>query len=85
MVNTRSDEIVLPKDLHLGEMKPLSSIDDPPKPSAVNQVTYNIDSHCVDAQWMQPDSSPSNQCKTHSNLGPVPKNLNCNAWQCSNS
>ena len=73
IINASSDDVVLPKIQHLGEMKPLSSIDDPPKPSAVNKVTYNIDSDYVDTQWMQPDSSPYNQCKIHSNLQPVPK------------
>ena len=67
IINTSSDGIVLPKKHHLGEMKLLSSIADPLKPSAVNEVTYDIDSNNVDAQWMQPDSSPYNQCKTHSN------------------
>ena len=45
-------------------MKLLSSIDDSFKPSAVNEVTHNIDSDQVDAQCMEPNSSLSNQDKT---------------------
>ena len=48
-------------------MTPLGSIDNSLKPSTINKVTYDIDSDHVDAQWMQPDSYPSNQYKTHSN------------------
>ena len=68
IVNTSSDD-----NWHLGEMKLISSIDDSFKPSAVNEVTHDIDSDHVDAQWAQPDSSPSNQCKIHRNSWPVPK------------
>ena len=70
---TSSDDIVLPKSWHVGEMKLLSTIDDPLKPSVVNEVTYTVDSSHVDAQWMQPDSSLYNQCRILSNLWPVPK------------
>ena len=48
-------------------MKPLSSIDDSFNPSTVNELTHHIDSDQVDTQWIQPDSSPSNECKIHSN------------------
>ena len=54
-------------------MKLLSSIDDPLKPSAVYEVTHDIDFDHVDAQWMQLNSSLSSQCKIHSNLLSVPK------------
>ena len=54
-------------------MKLISSTNDTFKPSAVNDVTHDIDSDHVDAQWMQPNSSPSSQCKINSNSWPVPK------------
>ena len=54
-------------------MKLLSSIDVTLNPSAVNEVTYNINFDHIDTQWMQPDNSLHNQCKTHSNLLSVPK------------
>ena len=47
IVNTSSDEIVLPKHRHLGGMKPLSNIDNPFKPLVINEVTYAIDSDQV--------------------------------------
>ena len=47
IINTSSGDIVLPETQHLGEMKLLSSIGDPLKPSALNEVTYDINSdHC---------------------------------------
>ena len=52
IMNTSSDDIVLPKNWHLGEMKPLSSIDDSVKPLAVNEVTNNINSNHIDTKWM---------------------------------
>ena len=73
IINTSSDEIVLPKNWHLGEMKVLSSIDDPLKPLVVNEVTDTIDSIHVDAQWTQSDNSSYNQCRPSSNSKPVPK------------
>ena len=36
-------------------------------PSAVNEVTHDIESDHVDAQLTQPDSSSSPQCKIQSN------------------
>ena len=54
-------------------MKPLSNTNDSLKPSAVNEVTHDINSNCVDAQWTQPNSSMSTSCKVHSNSQPVPK------------
>ena len=54
-------------------MKLFSTIDDPLKPSAINEVTHSIDSKHVDTQWMQPDNSLYYQCKNHSNSQPVPK------------
>ena len=62
-----SGDIVLSKNQHPGEMKPLSSNDGPLKLSAVNEVTYAINSDHADALWMPPYSSPTNQCKTCSN------------------
>ena len=72
-MNTGFDDTILPKNQHLGEMKLFSTIDDSFKALAIHEVTYNIDSDHVDAQLMQPDSSPSNQCKIHSNSQPAPK------------
>ena len=37
IVNTSSDEIVVPKNRHLGKMKPISKIDDPLKPLVTNE------------------------------------------------
>ena len=48
IVNTNSDEIVLPKNRHLDELKPLSNIDDPLRPLVVNEMTNAIDSNQVD-------------------------------------
>ena len=62
----------LPENRDIGEMKPLSSIDDLLNPSAVNEVTHDIDSDQVDTQGMQPNSSPSNHCNICSNSQPVP-------------
>ena len=44
IANTHSDEIVLPKNRHPGEMKPLSNNDDPLRPLVISEVTYTIDS-----------------------------------------
>ena len=52
-VSTSSDETVLPKHRHLGEMKPLSNIDDPLEPLMINEAMYAIDSEQVDMQCMQ--------------------------------
>ena len=73
IINASSDDIVLTKNKHLGEMKPLSSIDDPLKPLGVNEVTYATDSNYVDEKWMQPDSFSYKQCRIPSNLHPVPR------------
>ena len=52
IIYTSPDDVILPKNQHIGEMKLLSSIDDSFKPSAVNEATSNIHSNHVDAQWM---------------------------------
>ena len=44
------------KNWHIGEMKLLSNIDDSLNPPAVNEVTHDINSNHIDAQWTQPDS-----------------------------
>ena len=54
-------------------MKPLNNIDESLNPSAVNEVTHDIDSDHVDAQWMPPYRVPSTQCKICWNSLPVPK------------
>ena len=53
-------------------MKPLSYIDDSWHPPSVNEVTHDISSNHIDAQCTQPDRYPSNSCKIHSNLQPIP-------------
>ena len=63
----------LPNNSHLGKINLLSSTDDPLKLLVFSEVTYTIDSNHNDAQWMQPDSSSYNQCRTSSNSKPVPK------------
>ena len=60
IINASPDNVILHTNWHIGEMKPLSSIDDSSKPSAVNEVTDDIDSNHVDAKWMQCNSSPYN-------------------------
>ena len=52
IINTGSDNIVLPQNRHLGEMKPLSDIDDSLKPLVVNEGTHAIDSDHVNTQCM---------------------------------
>ena len=53
IVNTSSDESVLPKHRYFGDMKQLSNIDDPLEPLMINVVMYALDSDQVDAQCMQ--------------------------------
>ena len=73
IINTSSDEVVLPKNRHLGEMKLISNTDDFLQPLVVNEVTHATDSNHVDAQWMQSRNSSQNQCRTSSNSKPAPK------------
>ena len=54
-------------------MKLLSNSDDYLNPSAVNEVTHDINSDHADAQWTQPNSYPYTPCKIHCNSWPVPK------------
>ena len=51
IANTSSDEIFLPKCRYLGEMKPLSNIDDPLKLLVINEITCAIDSDQVDTKF----------------------------------
>ena len=44
----------------LCEMKLLSNTDDSLNPPAINEVTHDINSEHIDAQWMHPDSHSSN-------------------------
>ena len=59
IINIRPDEIILPRNWHIDEMKPLSNVDDSLNPPAVNKVTHEINSNNIDEQWMQPDSHSS--------------------------
>ena len=54
-------------------MKLLSNIDDFLNPPAVNEVTHDIKSDHIDAQWMQPNSSLSTKCKICRNSWHVPQ------------
>ena len=73
IINTSLDDVILSKNWYIGEIKLLISTDDSLNPLAVNEATHDIKSNHVDAQWMQPDSSPSKHCIICSNLQPVPK------------
>ena len=72
IINTSSDVVVLPKNIHLGEIKLLSNTDDSHKLLVVNEVTDTINSD-ADAQCMQFEHSSYNQCRTTSDPTPVPK------------
>ena len=73
IVNTSSDQIFLPRNRHLGELKPLSNTDYPLKSLVVSEVMYAIASDQVDTQWIQSKNSSYNQCGTTNDLKPVPK------------
>ena len=74
IINTGSDDAVLPNYQHTGEMKPLSDIDDSLNPPAVNEVTHEIKFDHIDAQVLQAYSHSSPWCKIPSKLQPMPKN-----------
>ena len=63
IINTSPNDIILPKNWHISEMKPLSSPDGSWHPPSVNEVTHDISSDNTDAQCTQPDSFPSTSCK----------------------
>ena len=50
IVSTSPDEIFLPRHRCLGEMKPLSTADDPIEPLMIHEVRYTIDSDQVSTQ-----------------------------------
>ena len=57
----------------IGEMKPLSNIDDPVYNPAVYEVTHHVISYHINAQWTQPDSYSSTLCEVCSNSCPMPE------------
>ena len=67
IINASPDDVTLQRNQHIGEMKPLSNSNDPLNSPVVNEVTHDIDSDCIDAQWMQPHSYSSPSCKSQSN------------------
>ena len=73
IINTSHDDVILPNTQHIGEMKPLNIIDDSLNPPAVNEVTHEINSDHIDAQWIQPNSHSFPSCKIYSNSQPMPK------------
>ena len=54
-------------------MKLLSNTDDFWHPLSVNEVSHDINSNHIDAQWTQTDSYPSTSGKICSNSWPIPK------------
>ena len=73
IINTSPDDVILPKNWHIGEMKLLSNHGYSLNPPAVNKVTHDINSNYIDAQGMQPESYSFPLCKIHSNSQPMPK------------
>ena len=61
IINTSSHEIFLLKHRHLGEMKPLSTSDDPVEPLMINEVTHATDSNQVSRQSTQAQNSPATE------------------------
>ena len=73
IINTSPDDVFLPKNWCIGEMKPLSNVDDSLNPAAVNKFTHDINSDHANTQWTQPHGSPSTPCKIYSNSQSVLK------------
>ena len=73
IMNTSSDDVILPKNWHIGEMILLNNSDDSWHPPSVNEVTHDINSDLIDVQFPKTDSFPPTSCKIHSNLQPIPK------------
>ena len=59
IIKTSPNDAILPKNVHIGEMKPLSNTDDSCHPPSVNEVTDDISSNHIDTQCTQPNSYPS--------------------------
>ena len=52
IINASSNDVILPKNQHIGKMKLLSNTDDSWLPPSVNEVTHDIKSDHIDAQWI---------------------------------
>ena len=59
VINTSPDDVTLPKNQHIGEMKPLSNRDDSWHSPSVNEVTHDTSSNHIDIQYPKTDSFPS--------------------------
>ena len=66
IINTSPNGIILPKTQHIGEMKLLSNSDDTWHPPSVNEVTHDISSNHIDAQYPETDSYTLTSCKINS-------------------
>ena len=69
--NTNHNDIILPKNQHIGDMKLVSNSDDSWYPPSVSEVTHDISSNHIDAQYQQSDRYPSTSCKICSNSQPI--------------
>ena len=56
IISTSPDGVILPKNQHIGEMKPLINIDDSVNTPAVSEVTHEVNSDCIDTQCTKPDA-----------------------------
>ena len=66
-INTSPDNVILPQNWNIGEMRLLSNTDGHLNPSAISEVTRDISSDHIDEQWMQQGSYSSTPCKVHGN------------------
>ena len=63
VINTSPDDIILPKNWHIGKMAPLSHTDN--SVQHINEVTHDINPNKVSTSWTQQNIDLHTKYKTH--------------------
>ena len=71
VINTSPDDVILPKNWHIGEMTSLSHTDN--SVQHINEVSHNINPNIVSASWRQQNIDPHTKYKTHDDPQPIIK------------
>ena len=66
IINSSPNDVILPKNWHISEMKSLSYTNDLWHPPSVNEVTHDINPNNNGTNWTL-DNCPPTSCETHNN------------------
>ena len=74
IINAIPNDVILPKNWHISEMKPLNYTDNS-APPLINEVMYDINPNTVSTYWMQLHHCPPTPCEVSTKACPYEQAL----------